>query len=321
MQRAQQIRGGNRSSSSRPGPGVRVVSEWPSVATTVVITGTGTPVPSPDRAGPGVLVRIDDLALQFDVGRSTVQRLARAGLWPTGLDAVFLTHHHSDHVVGLADLVMTRWIMDRTDDVPALPILAPEGPTARFASSVLTGWEADIDIRRWHSGRGTAPGVDVASFPTPTEPTEVWSTDGVRVLATGVRHEPVTGAVGYRIETPDGVVAISGDTRVCDEVAELARDADVLIHEAMRFEPIEALPPHRRFILDYHADTRLLGRLAGDANVGTLVLTHLLPAPETPAEEQKFVNDVRAGGFEGRLIVAKDLDTISLVGRRIRPGT
>ena len=88
----------------------------------------------------------------------------------------------------------------------------------------------------------------------------------------------------------------------------------------MRFEPIEALPEHRRFILDYHADTRLLGRLATDANVGMLVLTHLLPTPESPADEQKFADDVRAGGFAGRLIVANDLDTISLGGRGNRPG-
>ncbi len=73
------------------------LSEWPIVATTVVITGTGCPVPSADRAGPGVLVTVGDLALQFDVGRSTVQRLAGAGLWPTDLDAVFLTHHKFWH--------------------------------------------------------------------------------------------------------------------------------------------------------------------------------------------------------------------------------
>ena len=299
---------------SRATVDLRSLAECRLVSTSVIITGTGSPVPSPDRAGPGVLVRAGDVALQFDAGRSTVQRLAGAGLWPTDLDAVFLTHHHSDHVVGLADLVLTRWVMDRTDDVPALAIVAPDGPTARFASDVLTGWEDDIAVRRAHSGRSTSPAIRVVSFPTPREPTEVWSAEGIRVLASGVRHEPVPGAVGYRIETPDGVVAISGDTLVCDEVAALARDADVLVHEAMRFEPIEALPEHRRFILDYHADTRLLGRMAAGSNVGTLMLTHLLPAPESASDEQRFADDVREGGFEGRLIVADDLDTVSFGG-------
>lgn len=257
---------------------------------------------------------IDDLALQFDVGRSTVQRLAGAGLWPTDLGAVFLTHHHSDHVIGLADVLLTRWIMDRADQASPLPVVAPAGPTARFAAQVLEGWEDDIAIRRSHSGRSSTPGFDVSAFSTPTTPTEVWSDGEVRVLATGVRHEPVPGAVGYRIETPNGTVAISGDTLVCDEVGELAAGADLLVHEAMRFEPIEALPAHRRFILDYHADTRLLGRLAAESNVGTLVLTHLLPAPENEADEEAFISDVRAGGFEGRLFVANDLDAFTIGG-------
>ncbi len=303
---------------TRSGAAGRGLSECWSVATTVVITGTGCPVPSPDRAGPGVLVTVGDLALQFDVGRSTVQRLAGAGLWPTDLDAVFLTHHHSDHVVGLADLVLTRWVMDRTDEAPVLPVVAPAGPTARFAGHVLDGWEEDVDVRRSHSGRTTFPTIEVVPFPTPPAPTEVWASGDVRVLASGVRHEPVPGAVGYRIETPDGVVAISGDTRVCDEVAVLARDVDVLVHEAMRFQPIEALPPHRRFILDYHADTRLLGHMAAESNVGTLVLTHLLPVPETDADKEAFVEDVRAGGFAGRLVVADDLDSLTIDGSRDR---
>lgn len=280
--------------------------------TTVVITGTGSPVPSPDRAGPGVLVRVGDLALQFDVGRSTVQRLAGAGLWPTDLDAVFLTHHHSDHVVGLADLVLTRWVMDRTDEVSALPVVAPAGPTTEFAQRVLDGWEADIDVRRSHSARRTSPTIAVEAFEVPANPTEVWASGGVRVLSIGVRHEPVPGAVGYRIETPGGIVAISGDTRVCDEVATLAEGADVLVYEAMRFEPIEALPAHRRFILDYHADTRLIGRQAAELGIETLVLTHLLPAPETDTDKGAFAEDVRAAGFEGSVIVADDLESVSL---------
>lgn len=265
-------------------------------------------------------MRVGDLALQFDVGRSTVQRLAGAGLWPTDLDAVFLTHHHSDHVVGLADLVLTRWIMDRTDEAPPLTVVAPDGASARFATNILAGWEDDIEVRRSHSGRATSPAVDVVRFPTPREPTEVWSAEGVRVLAAGVRHEPVLGAVGYRIETTDGIVAISGDTQVCDEMVALARDADVMVHEAMRFEPIAALPPHRRFILDYHADTRRIGGLAVEADVATLILTHLLPAPETDADAEAFAEDVRAGGFAGRLIIAEDLDAITIDPKR-RPDT
>jgi ribonuclease Z len=105
---------------------------------------------------------------------------------------------------------------------------------------------------------------------------------------------------------------ITGDTLVCDEVAELAAGCDVLVYEAMRFEPIERLPEHRRFILDYHADTRLIGRQAAELGVPILVLTHLIPAPATDAARQAFVDDVRAGGFQGELIVADDLTSVTL---------
>ncbi|HEY5651081.1 MAG TPA: MBL fold metallo-hydrolase [Acidimicrobiia bacterium] len=278
--------------------------------TSVVITGTGCPVPAANRAGPGVLIRTPTFALQFDAGRSTVQRLAGAGLWPTRLDAVFLTHHHSDHVVGLADLVLTRWVMDRNDETTPLPIVAPLGAASRFAAQVLEGFGDDIAVRRAHSGRSTAPAVDVVPFTPPVTPTEVWSSADVRVFAAAVRHEPVEGAVGYRVETSDGVVAISGDTRVCDEVAALADGADVLIYEAMRFEPIAELPANRRFVLDYHADTRLIGAQARELGVETLVLTHLLPVPETEADQDAFARDIRDAGYEGRVIVANDLDSV-----------
>jgi len=282
------------------------------MTTTITITGTGCPIPDAKRAGPGVLVRHDDVALQFDAGRSTVQRLAGAGLWPTELDAVFVTHHHSDHLTGLQDLVLTRWLMDRTRSVPTLPIVAPEGPSVSFLEEMLQAWRHDIAIRSQHAGRDDEPDIDIIGFGLPVSPAEIWRGGDVIVKAGRVRHEPIRPAVGFRIETPDGVVAISGDTIVCDEVAELADSADVLIYEAMRFEKIEALPEHRRFILDYHADTRLIGAQANGLGVSTLVLTHLIPAPDTDEERQLFVDDIRAGGFEGELIVADDLCTVTL---------
>ena len=102
------------------------------MATSVTVTGTGSPIPDANRAGPGVLVRYDDLMLQFDAGRSTVQRLAGANAWVPDLTAVFVTHHHSDHLTGLADVVLTHWVMDRTDRRPPLPVIAAEGPASRF---------------------------------------------------------------------------------------------------------------------------------------------------------------------------------------------
>ena len=131
------------------------------------------------------------------------------------------------------------------------------------------------------------------------------------VKAGQVRHEPVRPAVGYRVETPDGVVAITGDTLVCDEVAELADGADVLVYEALRFSAVPPDAPNA-FILDYHADTARIGEQAATLGTPTLVLTHLIPPPRDERDEQSFVDDVRGGGFEGELIVARDLTTVTL---------
>lgn len=284
------------------------------MSTSVTITGTGCPIPDANRAGPGALVRHEDLALQFDVGRSTVQRLAGADVWVPGLTAVFITHHHSDHLTGLTDLVLTSWIMDRTDQAPPLPVVAPAGPSADYVRTVLDGWDDDIAVRSAHTGRSSRPEIDVIPFDVPDAPTEVWRRGDVVVSAGQVRHEPCPFSVGYRVDTPDGSVAITGDTRVCDEVAELADGVDVLVYEAMRFEFFDGLPPHRQFVTDYHADTRLIGAQAAALGVPTLILTHLIPAPVTEADEQAFIDDIRGGGFEGELIVADDLFTTAVGG-------
>lgn len=270
------------------------------------------PVPSADRAGPGVLVRSGGLALQFDAGRATTLRLGALGLTPIDLDAVFVTHHHSDHVSGLEDVVMSRWIMDRLDEHPPLPIVAPAGPATDFLERMLDHWEHDLAVRSAHTERGTHPGYEVKPYEVGNSLVEVWSEGQARVIAGPVRHEPVTPAVGYRIETPDGTVAISGDTLVCPEMAALAEGADVLVYEAMRFDLIRARPDYLHFVLDYHADTVLIGAQAQELGIPTLVLTHLIPEPVTEEDRQGFEDDVRRGGYTGRVVVADDLTTVTV---------
>lgn len=281
------------------------------MTTTVTITGTGCPVPDANRAGPGVLVTYGDLHLQFDAGRSTVMRLLGAGSSPGQLSAVFLTHHHSDHTTGLQDVVLTRWVMDRGDKLGPLPIVAPEGASTRFAERMLDVWADDLAVRRHHTGRTAEPGVTVVPFATPDGLVEVWRSGDVVVKAGQVRHEPVEGAVGYRVETPDGVVTISGDTLVCDEMVALAEGADVVVYEALRFAMMPPEAPNA-FILDYHADTVEIGKQAAALNTPTLVLTHLIPPPQNEEQEQGFYDDVRSGGYEGELIVANDLTSVTL---------
>ncbi len=153
-------------------------------------------------------------------------------------------------------------------------------------------------------------------FDVPTAPDVVWTSDDgqVLVLAVAVHHEPVPEAVAYRIETPDAIVAVSGDTRVCAEVEQLSVGADVLVHEACRSSAMQPLIAGTVFeaIFSYHADTVKLGKMASRAGVPHVVLTHLIPPPEETGDDAAFAHDLRSGGYQGRITVGEDLTVISL---------
>jgi ribonuclease Z len=285
------------------------------VTTSVTLTGTGVPHPSPGRAGPGTLVRYGDNSLQFDAGRGTVIRLEEAGAPTYALSAVFLTHYHSDHVIDLADVTMTRWLMQQLHPCGPLTIVSPEGPATTFVGQMLDPYIDDIHVRTSHVG-AEAPSFELRSFPAESTPTEVWRSDdgSVVVEAVKVHHEPVVDAVAYRVTTPTAVVVVSGDTRVCDEVEQLSTGCDVLVHEACRATALRDTIAGTVFetILSYHADTVPLGGLAERAGVRHLLLTHLIPAPTTEDESAAFADDLRQGGYGGEITVGHDLTTIEI---------
>ena len=130
-------------------------------------------------------------------------RLSELGVGARSLTAVFITHHHSDHVVGLQDLALTAWeLSGRVDQ--ALTIVAPEGPSARFARRVFEVWDDDIQIRMQHTGREQGPTRRVIAFEAKWEPSPVWEKEDVKVTSVLVHHEPVEPAVAYRVDTPEG---------------------------------------------------------------------------------------------------------------------
>ncbi len=289
-------------------------------STTVTLTGTGVPQVDPACAGPGVLVRHGDIALQFDAGRATTMRLAEAGVRPEQLDALFVTHHHSDHLVGLTDVVMSRWLGGRHDASP-LTVVAPAGPSATFVERMLDPWVDDIAVRSEHLHRTGGPQPDVVAFDSDAaieQAVEVWSFGDVRVSTRRVHHEPVTPAVAFRVDTPAGSVVITGDTVVCDEVAELAAGADVVVYEAFRRDVVLSFAdamPHLRLLAEYHADTEAIGAQMAAIGAPTLVLTHLIPPlSASPDGAQGFVDDIRGAGFVGELVVGTDLTTVTLPG-------
>lgn len=286
------------------------------MATTVTLTGTGGPPITPGRAGAGVFVKYNGVVVQFDAGRATSNRLIEAGLRLADLDAVFITHIHSDHVFGLAELVLSRWIETQFDEVATpLPIFAPSGGAARFVKRMLDPYDEDIHIRREHTGSREVV-LDAREFLASFTPAEVWASAdrAVVVESVAVHHEPVPDAVAYKVTTPDGSVVISGDTRVCQEVEDFSRHVNVLVHEAFRRAPLASLIEHFpriNSILDYHADSISLGAMAQRAQVNTLMLTHLGPPPQNEVDEQGFSDDVKAGGYTGHVLVGRDLMSVT----------
>ena len=285
------------------------------MTTTVTLTGTGVPHAAPGRAGAGVLVRHNDISLQFDAGRATVLRMSEAGVTPTTLTAMFVTHYHSDHVIDLADVVLTRWVQEHMKEVGPLPIVVPEGHALDFVQRMMEPFHADIHVRKEHTNNVDLR-LKVHSFEPTSSPTEVWRSDdgSVWVDAVAVHHEPVEGAVAYRVTTPDGSVVISGDTRVCDEVFSMAASADVLVHESCRTRAMAKFSKGNAFehIFDYHSDSVTLGEFAERHNIKHMLLTHLIPSPSTPEQVAGFEKDIREGGYTGKVTVGQDLTTVTI---------
>lgn len=278
----------------------------------VTVTGSGTPIMVPGRAGPGLLIETTNgTKLQFDVGRATSMRLTEAGVKLPDLTAAFITHHHSDHMVGLPDLAMSHWLEQWGGDVKPLRVVAPSGPASEYAAHCLDIWRDEMMLRAAHTGRSSVATIDIVAFEPSDEVAVVFEEGDVVVSAVSVRHEPIIPAVAYRVETPSGAVAISGDTAVCPTLEAIARDATVLVQEAFRARELpEDLLSDPESIAEYHSDVDQIGEMAKRAGVGTLVLTHVIPPPQSPETKVDIINDIRRAGFSGSVLVAEDLDHV-----------
>ena len=269
----------------------------------VVLLGTGTPAPDPDRCGSGTAVVTERDWVLIDCGRAVAQRVMQAGLDLRRLRAVMLTHHHSDHVSDLPTLATARWVAGGHDP---LTIVAPAGPCARYAQRCLDGFDDQAFYAQAGADAPPRPTLTVTAFTPAETPTAVFVQDGWSVRAALVDHHPIEAAVGYRIDVHHRSVAISGDTAVCDGVAELAADADLLVHEAVRSD--RASPQ----LLAWNASAHSVGELARSVGLPRLVLSHLLPAPQSADDEAAFLAEARSGGYEGDIVLARDLMVLEL---------
>jgi ribonuclease Z len=264
----------------------------------VILLGTGTPMVDAARCGSGTAIVDAAGWLLVDCGRGVPQRIAEAGLDVSLLRAVLLTHHHSDHISDLATLATLRWC-DGTSD--PLIVVAPDGPCARFAATCLDPFDHTAFHGQATPAAGPHPTIAVHAFSAPSSPDSVYEDDRFEVSSALVDHHPIEAAVGYRIDVSGYVVTVSGDTAVCKGVEELAEGSDLLIHEAVLASAASSK------LLAWNASAESVGALAKRANVRHLVLTHLLPPPQSADDEAGFVADARRGGFVGPITVARDL--------------
>ncbi len=274
-------------------------------STVIVLLGTGGPRPDPDASGPATAIVVGSRVFLFDAGPGVERRLSAAKLPINGVTALFLTHLHSDHTLGLPDLIFTSWVMGRR---APMPIFGPHG-TAAMTDHIVAAWQEDIDIRTEgleHEIRD-AWRVNVHEI----EPGIVYDSAGVRVRAIPVLHGSWKEAYGYRIETPGRIIVISGDTRPSDALRDATRGADVLIHEVY---PASGLVPENRpggeewpkYLKAFHTSDAELGAIATIAQPKLLILDHIVR--RLGATDADLVAGIRKGGFTGRVVVGKDLE-------------
>ena len=291
------------SSKARPGPSVATaVSE----STTVILLGTGTPVPDPRAQGPATAVTVGSRIFLFDAGAGVVRQMAAAGLpYREGpVTAAFLTHLHSDHTLGLPDLILTSWVMGRRTP---LRVVGPPG-TRHMTQSILEAWSEDVRVRTQGLEHGIPGGQRVDARETTGG--AVYDSAGVHVTAIRVTHGSWKHAFGYRIDAPGKFIVISGDTAPSAALERAARGVDVLIHEVypearLRPEPRPGGEEWPRYMRSFHTSDRELGALAARARPKRLVLYHIVRMGGT---DEELIAGVRAGGYSGPVSIGHDLE-------------
>ena len=271
--------------------------------TQIILLGTGTPYPDPNASGPATAVVVGKRVFLFDAGAGVMRRMNAAHLPISGPEAVFITHLHSDHTLGYADLILTSWIMRRSSP---FPVYGPRG-LQRMTQHLLAAFSEDIQIRTRGLEREVPNGyrVDVHEIRTGI----VYDRDGVRVTAIPVLHGSWKEAYAYRVDTPDRSIVISGDTRPSEALVAGSRGVDVLVHEV--YSASHLAPEDRPggklwpdYMRSFHTSDVELGALAARIKPKLLILTHII---RFGATDQELIDAVRSAGFTGPIEMGKDL--------------
>jgi ribonuclease BN (tRNA processing enzyme) len=273
--------------------------------TQIVFLGTGTPNADPDRSGPAVAIIVNDQPYLVDFGAGVVRRASLAfrngikGLALPKLTRAFVTHLHSDHTVGYPDLILTPWVLDRKEP---LQVYGPAGLKA-MTDHILAAYEEDIDMRIHGLEHANPTGYQVIAHEI--KPGVIYRDANVTVKAFLVRHGSWKEALGYRFETPDRTIVISGDTAPAESIVENCNRCDVLIHEVYSQAGFATrTPAWQEYHSHFHTSTKELAGIASRARPGTLILYHQLFWGMT---EESLLAEIRHG-YDGKVVSAHDLD-------------
>lgn len=266
---------------------------------TVILLGTGTPYPDAARFGAAILVQAGGKKMVFDCGRAAVIRLKEARVNPSEIDTVFLTHLHSDHVVGLPDLWLTGWFLGRREP---LVVWGPLG-TREMMEHLRQAFAFDVRMREAPPESLPAQGVEIDAHEIAGE--TVYEKSGVRVSAFAVDHGSVKPAFGYRVDYGGHSVVISGDTRFSQNLIEHAKGADCVIHAAWSVGARNPTPPSQRSI----ASAEDVGRMFAAVRPKLGVIYHY-------RDEAGMAEAVRQE-YKGEFVMGKDLMVIE-VGARVK---
>ena len=290
-----------------PGP-VHAQVKPDSSRTQVVLLGTGTPAPDPERSGPAVAIVVNGSAYIVDAGVGVVRRAAQASrlgvkaLQPVNLRRVFITHLHSDHTLGLPDLMYTPWLVHRT--VP-LDVYGPPG-IAAMVHHLVAAYAEDNDIRINGLERNTKSGSLINAHEV--KEGVVYKDDNVTVTAFPVQHGSWKYAFGYRFQTADRTIVVSGDTRPSDNVANACNGCDVLLHEAYTMEGYaKSAPAWRSYVRSFHTSTKELAGVAAKARPGLLILYHQMFFRDPTVTEAGMLSEMHTY-YKGKVVSAHDLD-------------
>ena len=272
--------------------------------TRIVLLGTGTPGPDPERSGPATAIVVNDVAYLVDLGPGVVRRANAAfldkgikALEPTKLRVAFITHLHSDHTVGYPDLIFTPWTVGRR--VP-LEVYGPKGLKA-MTEHLLEAYSVDIETRTNPDGnqRGFPEGHRVNAHEISAG--VVYKDANVTVTAFATKH--AMESYGYRFDTPDRSIVISGDTNPTQATIDACRACDVLIHEAHTPAWLATRPEtFQLFSAKYHTTTPELAELALKAKPRLLILYHY-----SSLSPEELISDMLSR-YSGHFVVGRDLD-------------